>query len=569
VTVFDDARTEWNGLITKTSWASPVFGDTYYIRFPIESGTAEAVTYKQSIYKGDDSVHAWDARGVRQKIIQRIIESQARTIRPWYGELSFFADQIKLLPPLPESELDFILRTSLQSKNEAEELQLFAEARKELLKYLDPEITEDTEDKKSFFQITRPEDRAKKYARTQIELYGLLNVIKDQIITGALSDEEIKQIIDLLLDIDQSDKFLVKRFIEPNMPEEDMRPFIGQNNPEVKLKLNFLEKFIAGGDRDYYKFRVSQLWLRNLLDFDKQAANYIESMKSDMMKVFKDGEKIKSLLFQAIQLYKWESHKERVYSKLKTEYASKLDFKGHASDVIHLINNQRKLFSELSPELLSLTIDPSNYDPKKICHDIGVEMIESVLVYLANQIPEPEGHSKSQARLIMNKRISNMKRYVLTDEIRGKILQIISQLYEIIGLDNEKAIEDVIREPHKRLVPRGEHYFEEMKTEVETMMLEMGDQDLRKELAASTDDPQTLVKQYGNVAVGMVGREAETAELYSTILGLKSTEVIFSGSAELTPMRKRKITQSLIDDFFSPQFKFLELLSKEERLSEE
>ncbi|MFX0172024.1 MAG: hypothetical protein ACFE9L_08895 [Candidatus Hodarchaeota archaeon] len=65
MTVFDDARTEWNNLLTKTSWASPVFGDSYYIRYPIESGTAEAVTYKQSIYKGNDSVHAWDARGVR------------------------------------------------------------------------------------------------------------------------------------------------------------------------------------------------------------------------------------------------------------------------------------------------------------------------------------------------------------------------------------------------------------------------------------------------------------------------------------------------------------------------
>ncbi|MFX0185466.1 MAG: hypothetical protein ACFE95_20475 [Candidatus Hodarchaeota archaeon] len=564
MTVFDDARTEWNSLITKTSWASPVFGDTYYIRYPIESGTAEAITYKQSIYKGDDSVHAWDARGVRQKIIQRIIKSQARTIRPWYGELSFFADQIKLLPPLPESELDFILRTSLQSKIEAEELQKFPEARKELLKHLDPDLTEDKEERKTFFQITRPEDRAKKYSRAQIELYGLLNVIKDQIIIGAFSDEEIKQIIDMLLDIDQSDNFLVKRFIEPNMPEEDMRPFIGQNNPEVKLKLNFLEKFIAGGDRDFYKFRVSQLWLRNLLDFDKQAANYIESIRSDILKVFRNEEITKSLIFQAIQLYKWEAHKERVYSKLKTEYASKLDFKGYASDVIHLINNQRKLFSELSPELLSLTIDPSNYDPKKICHEIGVEMIESVLVYLANQIPEPEGHSKSQTRLVMNKRISNMKKYVLSDDIRESILETTSRLYELIDLENEKAIEDVIREPHQRLVPRGEHYFEEMKTEVETMMIEMGDQDLRKELAASTDDPQTLVKQYGNVALGMVGREAELDELYSTILGLKSTEVIFSGSAELTPMRKRKITQSLIDDFFSPQLKFLELLSKEE-----
>lgn len=566
MTVFADARTEWNGLLAKASWASPIFGDTYHIRYPIESGTAEAVTYKQSIYKGDDSVHAWEAHSVRQKIIQRIIESQERTIRPWYGVLSFFADQIKLLPLLPESELDFILRTSLHSENEAEEFQLFTEARKELLSHLDPEITNGEEEKKSFFQITRPEDRAKKYGRVQIELYGLLNVIKDRIIIGAMTDEDIKQVIDLLLDIDQCDKYLVKRFVDPNMPEEDIKPFVGQNNPEIKLKLNFLEKYIAGGDREYYKYRVAQLWLRNLLDFDNQTTEYIENMKNNLLKEFKDEEGIKDSLFQAIKIYKWESHKERVLSKLKADYASKLDFKGYMSDVIHLINTR----GEFNSELLLLPINHSNYEPRKICHDIGVEMIESILAYLASQIPEPEGSSKTQARLIMNKRISNMKRYVLTDEIRDDILLTISKLYESTGTDNEDIIEDAIREPYNKLVPRGEHYFQEMKTEVETIMQEMGDQDIRKELAASTDDPQTLVKQYGNAAVGIVGRDAEITNLYSTILGLKSAEVMFSASADLTPMKKRHVSQSLIDEYFYPQFDFLKMLTKgKERLTEE
>jgi len=564
VSVFDEARTDWRRISAKNKWASSVFGETYFTRYPLETGTAEAVTYKASIYKGDDSVHAWDARGVRQKIIQRIIETQERTIKPWYGEISFFADQTKLLPPLPESELDFILRTSLQSETST----LFKNAREELLKHLDPDLDKEQEERRLFIRTTSPEVLVKRFSHVQIELYGLLNVIRTKMFV--LSDEEIKQIIDVLLDIDQADKFLVKRFIEPNMREEDMRPFIGKDNPEVKLKLNFPLKYVAGGDSEFYKFRIFQLWLRNLLDFDKQASLYIENLKSDLFKDFPDEESIKRTLFQAIKLYKWESHKERLSATLKMDYASKLDFKGFTSEVIHLMNSRNELFSELTDESNLMPISVSNYDQIKICHDLGLDMIESVLDYLGNQIPEPEGvGGRIQSRLIMNKRVNAMKRYVLTEEVREEILQIVSVMYKNIGTDKEHLVGDAMREPHRRLVPRGEHYFEEMKTEVETAMREVGDQDLRKELAASTDDPQTLVKQYGTQAVGIVGRDAEITDLYSTILGLKSAEIMFSGSATLTPMKRQKVTNSLINNVIHPQFEFLGLIKKEEESKEE
>jgi len=562
VSVFDEARTDWRRISAKNKWASSVFGETYFARYPLETGTAEAVTYKASIYKGDDSVHAWDAREVRQKIIQRIIETQERTIRPWYGEISFFADQTKLLPPLPESELDFILRTSLQSKDET--FTLFKEAREELLKHLDPDLNKEQEERRLFIQTSSPEVLVKRFSHAQIELYGLLNVIKTKMFV--LSDEEIKEIIDVLLNIDQADKFLVKRFIEPNMREEDMKPFIGKDNPEIKLKLNFPLKYVAGGDSEFYKFRIFQLWLRNLLDFDKQASSHIENVKSDLFKDFPDQESIKRTLFQAIKLYRWESHKERLSATLKMDYASKLDFKGFTSEVILLMNFRNELFSELTDESNLMPISVSNYDPMKICHDLGLDMIESVLDYLGNQIPEPEGvGGRIQSRFIMNKRVNAMKRYVLTEEVRQEILQTVSVMYKNIGTDKEHLVEDAMREPHRRLVPRGEHYFEEMKTEVETAMREVGDQDLRKELAASTDDPQTLVKQYGTQAVGIVGRDAEITDLYSTILGLKSVEIMFSGSATLTPMKRQKVTNSLINNVIHPQFEFLGLIKKESK----
>ena len=62
----------------------------------------------------------------------------------------------------------------------------------------------------------------------------------------------------------------------------------------------------------------------------------------------------------------------------------------------------------------------------------------------------------------------------------------------------------------------------------------------------------------------MVGRDAEITDLYSTILGLKSAEIIFSGSTTLTPMKRQKVTNSLINNVIHPQFEFLELIKKEE-----
>ena len=176
MTIFSDAEDEWKVFLTNKKWASSVLGDSFYVRFPIEVGTAEAQTYKRSLYLGDDSVHAWDASGVRQKIISRLIDSQEWTVRPWYGELAFFADQIRFLPPIPEKELDFVVRTSLLS----DDSNIFSEARSYLLSKLDPDLEQ--EDTGSYLRdLHRPEDIALRYGRCLIELYGLLTVIQSKL----------------------------------------------------------------------------------------------------------------------------------------------------------------------------------------------------------------------------------------------------------------------------------------------------------------------------------------------------------------------------------------------------
>ena len=55
-------------------------------------------------------------------------------------------------------------------------------------------------------------------------------------------------------------------------------------------------------------------------------------------------------------------------------------------------------------------------------------------------------------------------------------------------------------------------------------------------------------------------------ELYSTILALKTQEIIFSGDT-MTILKRRRIIQSLINDIFTPQFDFIKLLKKHDDLS--
>lgn len=559
MTIFEDAEAEWKVLLANHSWPSPIFGETYYLRYPIDVGTKEALSYRQSIFKGDDSQHAWDASAVRQKIISRLIESHERKIRKWYGELSYFADSTKFLLPLPETELDFILRTSLLAK----ETQPYPEARKKLLQNLDPDLAEKPV---VIFEVEYegPEDRAKKFGKCQIELYGLLNIIKDRLFI--LTDAEILEIIDVLLDVHSSDKFLVKRFVKPGL--EDIKPFIGQGNREIKLPLNFLSKYIGGGDEEFYKRRVFQLWLKNLLDFDKKASDYILSTKSDLFSEFDDEEVIKRILLQAIKLHKLITVKERFLSLLKNEYVRKKDFSGYKGELIHLLQSREEFFSEIEPDSpLSGLIDHSQYAPRYICHELGVTMIESILFYLSQQIPEPEGvGGKIQSRMLLNKRINSMKKYVLTEEIRGEILKTVTNAYETLGTENqEEEFANIIREPYNRLMPRGEQYFQDMEAEVRIILQESEDRDLRKELAATTDTPQSLARQYGKKAMGMLGEEINLEELYSMILSLKYTELMFSGET-LTSLKRQDITQSLIDDLISPQFDFIRLLKEESEL---
>jgi hypothetical protein len=253
---------------------------------------------------------------------------------------------------------------------------------------------------------------------------------------------------------------------------------------------------------------------------------------------------------------------------LKNNYARRKDFTGYRGELVHLLQSREEFFSNLEDDSpLNGLIDPSLYTSRYICHELGVAMIESVLSYLSQQIPEPEGvGGKIQSRMLLNKRINSMKKYVMTDEIRDEILQTVTNAYEKLGTENqEEEFNSIIREAYNRLMPRGEQYFQEMEAEVRIMLQESEDRDLRKELAATTDTPQSLARQYGKKAMGMLGEDIDLETLYSMILSLKYTELMFSGET-LSALKRQDIIQSLIDDLISPQFNFIQLLREESEL---
>ncbi len=556
MTIFEEAEDLWKTYVAHRKWFSTVLGETWYVRYPVDTiGTEEAKTYKRSLFLGDDSVHAWEATGVRHKIIQRLIDSTEWKIRPWYGDLGFFADQIRFLPPVPENELDFVVRKSLLAEDHFSSRDRFKDTRVELLSFLDPDITEKPE--QSFlYDINRPEDIAKKYAKCQIELYGLLSIIITKLYI--LTDEEISEVIDFLLDYEIADKLLVRRFIQPN--RDDNRPFIGEQNPHTKLKPNFLLRYIAGNNPEYYPYRIFHLWLRLLLAFDAQAVTKIEDMKIDVVDQFPDIESMKSALLFSIRLNQFNTVKSNFRARMRSEYAQQRNYSGYMSEYIHILQSQKELFTDKPNSTILSLLDLANYQPQFLCRELGDVMITSVLKNLGRQIPEPEGVSKIQSRLILNRRINNLEKHVLKEEVEAEVLNVVTNMHTYLGSESEEqSIEDAFKFTYDRLVPRGEVYFSELEKEVKAALTETGDMDIRKELMETTDTPQNLAKQYGNKAQNLVDDEASIADIYSSILALKSTELAFGGG-KISILQQRKITQSFIE-LFKEEFKFLELLT--------
>ncbi|MFW9993000.1 MAG: hypothetical protein ACFFD4_13235 [Candidatus Odinarchaeota archaeon] len=564
--IFENARERWKALSSETGWFT-VFGDIYYVRYPIATGESHSYGIKQSIYHSDDSVHAFDATGVRSTIIDRVIRSESRgIIRPWYADIAFFAESTNLrsLKGIKEDVLDYVVRSSLEDKDIEDATEgLYVESRKRILSLIDPTVEKRPDGKYNEFELEKVKEAVVMEIRPHIELFGLCSAFTTRVF--AFSDEEIERIVDIILDPDNADDFLRKRFIEKDMKE--YMPFIGQYHTHNHLKSNFVVESIGGNDAEFYKRRAMQLWLFSLLSFDPKSKEYFYSKKAEFFQDLEEWVKnspllpdqaYKDLIKKALAYAKLESVTIRFLHTIRTEYAQALNYTGYASRLYHLLNDRKIVMESLSD--FFIPIDTGRHEVKNILLNLSLSMIEACMQKLENQIPIPIGQQEMR-RIIIAKRKANLRKAVLTEEIKEQLLQEIMKVGPLIDEDTD-VVQKYLRVPFETLNPRGEAYFEDMKETVYEQMAAMGGH-LKQELKKATDLPSTLVKQFGKQANKHLKEELhmrpfniDLKDIYAAILSLKARELMFDDAT--TSFEKRiTVTNSLLEDYFNPQFEFL------------
>ncbi len=529
---------------SQVSWYT-LFGDLYVIKYPKLSAEASADSIKKSLFEADDSVHAWSATAVRQRIKERIMQAEQRgIIREWYANFGFFCEQMNYLKGIPEQDIDFVSRVSLLGDDAP-----FRKPRKALIKQLDPPTKIVTE--KLINEIA-------KWARPQLEFYGLLTGVNRRLF--AFTDEEIIEIIDFLLDYEKADKFLRQRFIEFPEDEEEVFPFIGEGHPDIRTENNFVLQCIANGDKDYYPIRVIQLWLHSLLKDDPVARMAIED-ENFLKKLGENLDQAKSLVLDSIYVLKFMVIQGQYLGTLRGEYATKADYKGYAGQLHHLMKLRETILNRLDKHKELLPVEFTFLKDRQLLSTIGTTCIEAVLKQLEKQIPAPEG--TGMTRTILQKRKANMRNEVIPENIRD------DTLYSFLQVQLDSSLEEfevAIRYPANILFPRGEAYFKEMEEQVKKQIAEMG-MDLKQELKTSVDTPQTMVKQYGKDTrtwfgeLGLDMEKQDAIDVFTAIMALKGSEILFD-DATTTHKEKRIVAQHL-QDYFEPQLKKLKEVHSE------
>ncbi|MHA2369444.1 MAG: hypothetical protein ACXADX_11550 [Candidatus Hodarchaeales archaeon] len=549
---FEQARQAWKRLGTEVGWTL-VFGDLYVKRFPIETGSTSATAVKKSIFEADDSVHEWDASGVRKTIRERMIKAEARgLVREWYADLAFFCERMNFLKGIKEDEIDFIARTSLMADAGAPN----SDVRNDLLKKLDPPTKIITESMR---------EEIRRWALPQLEVYGFLAAMTTELFP--YSKEELEGIVSLMLDPDKVDMFLRARFIDPILTDEP-RPLIGFEHPDISTEENFVVKYFSNSDKAYYQFRIAQLWFYALLKEFSEADEFLKEEKSNLLATLAshDTDTLRGFLRDSILLSRWFSIATRFLHSIRSDYAFGMDYGGYASDLSHLLQTQDDLTARFTSEsAFPIPFDKSQLEKDALLLNVGVTCIESVMKRLEDQIPVPEGAGAKRA--IMAKRRANLRNAVLPEDIRTEIMDMIFEIKDTNG--SPKEIEEKIRYPGDILFPRGEAYFKDMKEIVRQQMEAMGDLDLRKELKLSADTPQVLVKQYGNTAITWLKNQfpgsepvSDDLQVYAAILSLKTTELMFS-SATTSEEERNTIAKQLFESVFQLQVQSLGKLSQE------
>ncbi|MHA2495040.1 MAG: hypothetical protein ACXAEI_06090 [Candidatus Hodarchaeales archaeon] len=559
---FDQARVEWKSLSADRGYYG-IFGELYIQRYPFLSGmtAGSAASIKRSL-AGDDSVHAFDASGVRQTIISRALETEGRgEIRPWYAHIGFIADATNFIKGIKETEIDFLIRRCHLDHDGESITGLHANLRKELMSEIDPPLDRirTTQGTINQFELEKLASGViVPAARPPVELFGFLTALTNHLFT--ISSDEIKAVIDILLDPEKTDKFLRRRFIGE---ETGDYPFIGEQHPRVRTHENMILDTISKGDPEYYQLRVTHFWLYTLLRDDRRAQEHFHSRNASFLEDLKswldedsENRQFSQLIQRAVVYAKFKSVYSRVLLTLRTDYAKRMAYEEYANRLFHLFQQREEVLEALKGMFIPL--DKDQFELRSILINAGLTTMEAVIEKLEGQIPVPKGAQEHIQGTIMSRRKANLRKEVLDpvqDDLLGQILEIQDLPQDRQGT---KKMSQILRQPHTLLSSRGESYFEEMEERVQEQLAAMGDQTLSGELKYVTDTPQVLVKQYGKEVFrwtessGLDIASLSPAELYAGILSLKSAELMF-GDATTTIARKHEIAKSLFDDFFFSQ----------------
>ncbi|MHA2364834.1 MAG: hypothetical protein ACXAC7_12840 [Candidatus Hodarchaeales archaeon] len=561
---FEEARVTWKGLSVHQSWIG-VFGDLYVQRYPTLSRGSSAETIAagvtHSLFDEDDSVHAFKAHGVRQTILKQLVAVEERGyIRPWYIEAGLFAERSNLLRAFKEEDIDFICRLSLIIPSGT--TISFPEEYKELLKSLDPPIPREADGSYNEFELTDLKKHIIVFLRPQIEFFGILKGIERSLFP--LSQSDIFEVVDLILDPEMADIIFRKRFIEE---DKKIYPLVGEGHDAIKMKKNFITKYICAGNAALYPKRAINLWLYSFLLHNQSARDYLRAKGAAAIEdidswVKNAGHSYKELIWRTLNFIKFEKVFLNSLHNLRTEYATKAVFSEYATDLYHLLNQRDTSLKPFEEENgYPFPVDIVRYELKNLLVEIGETLIDSILTKLANEIPDPRGIGLAHfQRSIMIKRRANMEREVAPPELQTQLLEPIVDIGNYYSSETQvKKIEKLLRTPHDILAPRGEKYFEEMKARVEAIRIEIG-KDFTEEIADQLDTPQSLIRQFGPEAHRFTRQfydeSINYSDLYGLVLTLKSVELLFD-EATLNVMRKKQIIESLLKDFFTPQLHLL------------
>ncbi|MFQ5981615.1 MAG: hypothetical protein ACE5OZ_26010 [Candidatus Heimdallarchaeota archaeon] len=559
---FDKARVEWKSLSADRGWFG-IFGELYVQRYPFLAGmtAGSAASIKRSL-AGDDSVHAFDASGVRQTIISRALETEGRgLIRPWYAHIGFVADATNFIKGITEDEIDFLIRRSHLNADRKSISGLMAKIRTDLIAEIDPPL-----DSIKTTQGTINQFELEKLAsgviipasRPTIELFGFLVALTNHLFT--ISEDEIENVIEILLDPEKTDKFLRRRFIGE---ETGDYPFVGEQHPRVRTHENMILEVISCGDPEFYRLRIMHLWLYALLRDDRRAQDYFLEKNGAFLQDLQswlnedpENRHFSQLIQRAVIYAKFKGIYSRVLLTLRTDYAKQMAYKDYANRLFHLFKRREEVLTAL--EGLILPVDKDQLELRNILINVGLTAMEADMEKLESQIPVPTGAQEHIQGTIMSRRKANLRKEVL-DPVRDDLLGRILEIQDLPQGDKAIAqMAKILRQPHIQLAARGEAYFEEMEERVQEQLAAMGDQTLSGELQYVTDTPQVLVKQYGKevyrwaVSSGFDIQSLSPGEIYAGMLSLKSTELMF-GDATTTMARKHEIAKSLYDDYFSGQ----------------